>query len=72
MNTFGTSLVDDEKIEEAVKKVFDLSVSGNIKALELKLPIYKDTAVYGHFGKKYLPWEKTDKVNDLVKALKKV
>ena len=72
VNTFGTSLVDDEKIEEAVKKVFDLSVSGNIKALELKLPIYKDTAVYGHFGKKYLPWEKTDKVNDLVKALKKV
>jgi S-adenosylmethionine synthetase len=68
---FGTGKVDKVKLEEAVKKVFDFRPGNIIKHLKLKRPIYKKTAAYGHFGRN-LPeftWEKTDKVEELKKAL---
>ncbi len=69
VNTFGTSKVPETKIEEAVKKVFDLTPAGIIKTLDLKKPIYKKTASYGHFGRDEFSWEKTDKVKDLLALL---
>ncbi|MCX7820428.1 MAG: methionine adenosyltransferase [Brevinematales bacterium] len=69
VNTFETSKVPEIKIEEAVKKVFDLTPAGIIKALDLKKPIYKKTASYGHFGREEFNWEKTDKVKDLLAHL---
>ncbi|MBU0577418.1 methionine adenosyltransferase [Patescibacteria group bacterium] len=65
ITTFGTGKVEDEKIEKAVKKVFDMTPAGIIKTLDLKRPIYKKTACYGHFGRSEFPWEKTDKINEL-------
>jgi S-adenosylmethionine synthetase len=67
VDTFGTAKVAEEKIEAAVKKVFDLSPSGIIKSLDLRRPIYRNTAAYGHFGRNIFPWEKTDKVEELKK-----
>ena len=71
VNTFGTGKMDDNKIEEAVKKVFDFSPSGIVKQLDLLRPIYKQTAAYGHFGRDdlSLPWEKTDKAEELKNAV---
>ena len=70
VDTFGTGKVSDEKISEAVKKVFDLRPAAIIEALDLRRPIYTPTSAYGHFGRKDidLPWEKTDKTEEL-KAL---
>jgi S-adenosylmethionine synthetase len=68
VDTFGTAAVPEERIEEAVKKVFDLSPAGIIKTLDLRRPIYRKTASYGHFGRSEFPWEKTDKTEDLKKA----
>jgi S-adenosylmethionine synthetase len=68
ITTFGTEKVSDEKIEKAIRKVFDMSPSGIIKTLDLKRPIYRQTATYGHFGRNEFPWEKTDKVEALKKA----
>ncbi|MCL2319175.1 MAG: methionine adenosyltransferase [Treponema sp.] len=65
IETFGTAKVDEHRIEEAVKKVFDLSPAGIIKTLDLRRPIYRKTASYGHFGRGDFPWEKTDKVQEL-------
>jgi S-adenosylmethionine synthetase len=65
VDTFGTSTIPEEKIEDAVEKVFDLTPAGIIKTLDLKKPIYEKTAAYGHFGRKEFAWEKTDKVKDL-------
>ncbi|GAA6236545.1 methionine adenosyltransferase [Apilactobacillus micheneri] len=67
INTFNTSSVSEESLIEAVRKIFDLRPAGIIKMLDLKRPIYKQTAVYGHFGRTDvdLPWEKTDKVEEL-------
>ncbi|TPR14082.1 methionine adenosyltransferase [Apilactobacillus timberlakei] len=67
INTFSTSSVSEELLIEAVRKIFDLRPAGIIKMLDLKRPIYKQTAVYGHFGRTDvdLPWEKTDKVEEL-------
>lgn len=70
IDTFGTENVAIEKIEQAVKKIFDCSPSGIIKTLNLKKPIYKPTASYGHFGRDIFPWEKTDKVEELKNAVK--
>lgn len=67
ITTFGTGKMDDEKIEEAIKKVFDMTPAGIIKTLDLKRPIYKKTACYGHFGRPEFSWEKTDKVEELKK-----
>ncbi|ATG97520.1 methionine adenosyltransferase [Mesoplasma lactucae] len=69
VETFGTGKVDNEIILEAIEKYFDFSVNGMIKTLDLRKPIFKETATYGHFGKKDLPWEKLDKVEEL-KAFK--
>jgi len=65
VDTFGTGKVPEEKIEAAVKKVFDLSPAGIIRTLDLKKPIYQETAAYGHFGRDIFSWEKTDKAADL-------
>jgi S-adenosylmethionine synthetase len=65
VETFGTGKVAEQSIEAAVKEVFDLTPSGIIKALNLREPIYRNTAAYGHFGRSEFPWEKTDKVGEL-------
>lgn len=70
VTTFGTGKVEDKKIEEAIRKVFDMTPSGIIKTLNLRRPIYRQTAAYGHFGRAEFPWEKTDKVAALQKAVK--
>ena len=63
VDTFGTGVIADEKITEIVKKNFDLRPAAIIRDLDLRRPIYKQTAAYGHFGRTdiELPWEKTDK-----------
>ncbi|MFD1413440.1 methionine adenosyltransferase [Oceanobacillus jeddahense] len=70
INTFGTGEVSEEKLVEAVRELFDLRPAGIIRMLDLKRPIFKNTAAYGHFGRTDIsfPWEKTDKVEEL-KAL---
>ncbi len=67
VETYGTAKVSDEKILELVRKHFDLRPAGIIKALDLRRPIYKQTAAYGHFGRTDidLPWERTDKADIL-------
>lgn len=67
VDTFDTAEVDEIKIENAVKEIFDLSPAGIIKTLNLRQPIYSDTAAYGHFGRDIFPWEKLDKVEELKK-----
>ena len=69
VDTFGTNKVAEEKIEELVSKHFDLRPAGIIKMLDLRRPIYKQTAAYGHFGRTDvdLPWEHTDKAGVLKK-----
>ncbi|MDR2864840.1 MAG: methionine adenosyltransferase [Spirochaetaceae bacterium] len=69
IDTFGTGKVPEEKIEAAVQKVFDLSPAGIIKTLDLRRPIYRDSAAYGHFGRNQFPWEKTDKIEELKKNI---
>ncbi|MDR0386460.1 MAG: methionine adenosyltransferase [Treponema sp.] len=69
IDTFGSSTVPEQRIEEAVKQVFDLSPAGIIKTLDLRRPIYRKTASYGHFGRDEFPWEKTDKIGELKKAV---
>ncbi len=71
VTTFGTGKVDDEIIEMAIRSVFDMSPAGIIKTLNLKRPIYRATAAYGHFGRSEFPWEKTNKVPQLKKFLRK-
>ena len=71
VDTFGTGAVEDDKLVEIVRENFDLSPAGIIQMLDLRRPIYKQTAAYGHFGRTDidLPWEKLDKVEDLKKYL---
>lgn len=71
VDTFGTSSVSNDKLIAAIRKVFDLRPAGIIKMLNLKQPIFKQTAAYGHFGRSDidLPWENTDKVDELKKSL---
>ncbi len=70
VNTFGTGSVPDEKLEQAVKAVFDLRPAAIIRALDLRRPIYRQLAAYGHMGREDLgvTWEKTDKVDALLEA----
>lgn len=70
-DTFGTGKVSDEKLVEIIRENFDLRPAGIIGMLDLRRPIYKQTAAYGHFGRNdlNLPWEKLDKVDDLKKYL---
>lgn len=70
VDTFGTGKVEDFAITEAVKQIFDCSPAGIIKTLDLKKPIYRKTAAYGHFGRQDFSWEKTDKVEALKNAIK--
>ncbi|BAI80975.1 S-adenosylmethionine synthetase [Deferribacter desulfuricans SSM1] len=65
VNTFGTGIIPDEEIEKIVKQVFDLTPKGIIEALDLRKPIYKQTAAYGHFGRKEFSWEQTNKADEL-------
>ncbi len=65
VDTHGTGKVDESKIEECVKELFDLSPKGIIDSLDLLRPIYKKTAAYGHFGREEFPWEQTDRVNEI-------
>ena len=71
VDTFGTGRVSDEKLDEIIRDNFDLRPAGIIKMLDLRRPIYKQTAAYGHFGRLDLdlPWEKTDKAETLKKYL---
>ena len=69
VNTNGTGKLPDERIAEIIKKEFDLRPYSIIKTLDLRRPIYKKTAAYGHFGRPEFPWEKLDRVNDLKKYL---
>jgi len=71
VDTFGTGVVDDEKIVEAVTKVFSFKPSAIIQELNLLRPIYRHTTQYGHFTKADLPWEQTNRVDALKKALRK-
>jgi S-adenosylmethionine synthetase len=67
VDTFGTGKVPDTRLEELVRKYFDLTPAGIIQRLDLRRPIYKQTAAYGHFGRTdvELPWERTDRVDAL-------
>jgi S-adenosylmethionine synthetase len=69
VDTFGTAAAPEQRISEAVTKIFDLTPAGIIVALDLRRPIYQKTASYGHFGRDEFPWENTDKAADLKKAV---
>ncbi|MGQ9615674.1 MAG: methionine adenosyltransferase [Spirochaetota bacterium] len=70
VDTHGTGAVDDEAIAKAVKKVFDLTPQGMIETLDLRKPIYRNTAAYGHFGRQGFTWERTDKIKDIKDVIK--
>ena len=74
IETFGTASIDEELIERAVPKVFDLSPGGIIRQLKLLRPIYRKTSNYGHFGRQEpeFTWEKTDKTKDLLREITKL
>ena len=67
VNTFGTGVISDDEIAQRIRKVFDLRPAGIIKMLDLRRPIYTQTAAYGHFGRTdiELPWERLDKTEEL-------
>ena len=67
VDTYGTGKIDDDRIIEIIRKIFDLRPAGIIRMLDLRRPIYKKTAAYGHFGRTdvELPWEKLDKVEEI-------
>ena len=71
VDTFGTGKVSDEKLVDIVRENFDLRPAGIIKMLDLRRPIYRQTAAYGHFGRNDLdlPWEKLDRIETLKKYL---
>lgn len=66
VDTFNSSIVDNNKIIKAIREVFNCTPKGMIEALNLYQPIYKSTAAYGHFGRNEFSWERTDKVQDLL------
>jgi S-adenosylmethionine synthetase len=70
VSTNGTGKISDEELVKRVRKVFDLSPAGMIERLDLRRPIYKKTAAYGHFGRvePEFTWEKTDRVDELMKG----
>jgi S-adenosylmethionine synthetase len=71
VETFGTAVVDPVRIEKAVQELFDLRPAAIIRDLDLRRPIYRNTAAYGHFGRseKEFTWEATPRVDDLRRAL---
>lgn len=72
IETYGTGKVDHSKLIEAIRDIFPLKPKEIIDRLDLKRPIYKKTATYGHFGRNEFPWEATDKVEELETLLKEV
>jgi S-adenosylmethionine synthetase len=68
-DTFGTSEIDPVRIEGALRELFDFRPAAIIEALDLRRPIYRETACYGHFGRKGFPWEDTDRADELRRAL---
>ena len=72
IDTHNTAIVEEKKIESCVKELFDLTPKGIIKSLDLLRPIYRKTAVYGHFGREEegFTWELTNRVEDIKKYLK--
>lgn len=70
VETFETGAIPDEKIADAVKEVFDCTPAGIVKKLDLKRPIYQQTASYGHFGRDCFPWEQVNMVEALKKAVR--
>ena len=66
VNTYGTGVIDDAQIADLIEETFSLTPAGIIRSLDLRRPIYKQTATYGHFGRTDvdLPWERLDKVDD--------
>ena len=72
VDTFNTGVISDEKIAEIIENVFDLRPAAIIDALDLRRPIYKQTAAYGHFGRTDidLPWERLDRVDEIKKVLR--
>ncbi|MDF2576673.1 MAG: metK [Chlamydiales bacterium] len=74
VDTFGTGLVEEKTISQAITEVFDLSPKGIIEMLQLKRPIYRQTAYGGHFGRNNpdFYWERTDKIDDLLVAIKRL
>ncbi len=69
IDTFGTERVDPQRIELAVSELFDFRPAAIIRDLDLRRPIYRETAAYGHFGRKGFPWEQTDRADDLRRVL---
>lgn len=67
VNTYGTGVIDDAQIADLIEETFSLTPAGIIRSLDLRRPIYKQTATYGHFGRTDvdLPWERLDKVDEL-------
>jgi S-adenosylmethionine synthetase len=67
VDTHGTAMVEEEKIESCIKDLFDLSPKGIIESLNLLRPIYRRTAAYGHFGREedLFTWEKTDRADEI-------
>jgi S-adenosylmethionine synthetase len=65
VNTFDTGIIPEAEIEKIVKQLFDLTPKGIMEALDLRRPIYKQTAAYGHFGREIFPWEKTNKADEI-------
>jgi S-adenosylmethionine synthetase len=68
IDTFGTSEVDPVRLEAVVRDAFDFRPAAIIRDLDLRRPIYRETASYGHFGRKGFPWEETDRAEDLRRA----
>jgi S-adenosylmethionine synthetase len=69
IDTFGTEHVDPDKILQAIQELFDFRPAAIIRDLDLRRPIYRETAAYGHFGRKGFSWEETDRADDLRRAL---
>ena len=69
VETFGTQTCDPQKLRSALREVFDFRPAAIIAALDLRRPIYRETAAYGHFGRKEFPWEATDRADDLRSAV---
>ena len=69
VSTFGTGSIDEAKIEGVIPEVFALAPRGIIEALDLQKPIFRETAVYGHFGRDHFSWEQTDKIDALKEKL---
>jgi S-adenosylmethionine synthetase len=72
VDTFGTGTVSEELLERAVTEVFDLRPKAIIETLNLRRPIYQQTAKNGHFGNPDFPWEKTDRIDALLSAIERL